>query len=45
MQCRQIKDPMEIIKGAITSRAGAYLQVDELIEIAKWHSYSKGSMQ
>ena len=45
MQCRQIKDPMEIIKRAITSRAGAYLQVDELIEIAKWHSYSKGSMQ
>ena len=35
MQFRQIKDPMEIIKMAITSQAGAYLQVDELIEIAK----------
>ncbi|CBI23051.3 unnamed protein product, partial [Vitis vinifera] len=35
MQFRQIKDPMEIIKMAITSQAGAYLQVDELVEIAK----------
>ncbi|KAK6936644.1 Sec39 domain [Dillenia turbinata] len=35
MQFRQIKDPMEIIKMAITSQAGAYLNVDELIEIAK----------
>ena len=35
MQFRQIKDPMEIIKKTITSRTGAYLQVDELIEIAK----------
>ncbi|KAK9292568.1 hypothetical protein L1049_020542 [Liquidambar formosana] len=35
MQFRQIKDPMEIIKMAITSQAGAYLHVDELIEIAK----------
>ncbi|XP_057950810.1 MAG2-interacting protein 2 isoform X2 [Malania oleifera] len=35
MQFRQIKDPMEIIKMAITSQSGAYLHVDELIEIAK----------
>ncbi|XVE58313.1 hypothetical protein DITRI_Ditri04bG0160200 [Diplodiscus trichospermus] len=35
MQFRQIKDPMEIIKMAITSQAGAYLHVDELIEVAK----------
>ncbi|KAL7183537.1 hypothetical protein ACSBR2_025855 [Camellia fascicularis] len=35
VQFRQIKDPMEIIKLAITSQAGAYLNVDELIEIAK----------
>ena len=35
MQFREIKDPMEIIKKTITSRTGAYLQVDELIEIAK----------
>ncbi|XP_057462570.1 MAG2-interacting protein 2-like isoform X2 [Actinidia eriantha] len=35
MQFRQIKDPMEIIKLAITSQVGAYLNVDELIEIAK----------
>lgn len=35
MQFRQIKDPMEIIKLAITSQGGAYLNVDELIEIAK----------
>ncbi|KAI3756951.1 hypothetical protein L6452_04483 [Arctium lappa] len=35
MQFRQIKDPMEIIKLAITSEGGAYLNVDELIEIAK----------
>ncbi|KAA8544424.1 hypothetical protein F0562_022436 [Nyssa sinensis] len=35
VQFRQIKDPMEIIKLAITSQAGAYLHVDELIEIAK----------
>ncbi|KAJ9546225.1 hypothetical protein OSB04_025932 [Centaurea solstitialis] len=35
MQFRQIKDPMEIIKLAITSQSGAYLNVDELIEIAK----------
>lgn len=34
MQFRQIKDPMEIIKMAITSQTGAYLHVDELIEIA-----------
>ncbi|KAK6155559.1 hypothetical protein DH2020_009807 [Rehmannia glutinosa] len=35
MAFRQIKDPMEIIKLAITSQNGAYLNVDELIEIAK----------
>lgn len=35
MQFRQIKDPMEIIKMAITCQTGAYLHVDELIEIAK----------
>ncbi|GJZ78464.1 MAG2-interacting protein 2 [Tanacetum coccineum] len=35
MQFKQIKDPMEIIKLAITSQVGAYLNVDELIEIAK----------
>lgn len=35
VQFRQMKDPMEIIKIAITSQAGAYLNVDELIEVAK----------
>ncbi|OMO93554.1 Secretory pathway Sec39 [Corchorus olitorius] len=35
MQFRQIKDPMEIIKMAITSQTGAYLHVDEVIEVAK----------
>ncbi|CAN6709321.1 unnamed protein product [Malus baccata var. baccata] len=35
MQFRQIKDPMEIIKMAITRQSGAFLHVDELIEIAK----------
>lgn len=35
MQFRQIKDPMEIIKMAITSQPGAYLHVDELIEVSK----------
>jgi len=35
MQYKQIKDPMEIIKMAITSQAGAYLNVDEIIEVAK----------
>lgn len=35
MQFRQIKDPMEIIKLAITSQGGAYLNVEELIEVAK----------
>ncbi|XP_052190768.1 MAG2-interacting protein 2 isoform X2 [Diospyros lotus] len=35
VQFKQIKDPMEIIKLAITSQVGAYLNVDELIEIAK----------
>ncbi|CAK9146528.1 unnamed protein product [Ilex paraguariensis] len=35
VQFRQIKDPMEIIKLTITSQGGTYLNVDELIEIAK----------
>ncbi|CAA0814472.1 MAG2-interacting protein 2, partial [Striga hermonthica] len=35
MAFRQIKDPMEIIKLAVTSQGGAYLNVDEIIEIAK----------
>lgn len=35
MAFRQIKDPMEIIKLAVASQSGAYLNVDELIEIAK----------
>ncbi|KAL2555078.1 MAG2-interacting protein 2 [Forsythia ovata] len=35
MAFRQIKDPMEIIKLAITSQSGAYLNIDELVEIAK----------
>ncbi|KAL4201665.1 hypothetical protein AMTRI_Chr02g259730 [Amborella trichopoda] len=35
MQFRQIRDPMEIIRMVITSQSGAYLNVDELIEIAK----------
>ncbi|GMI71624.1 MAG2-interacting protein 2 [Hibiscus trionum] len=34
MQFRQIKDPMEIIKMVIANEAGAYLHVDELIEVA-----------
>ncbi|KAL4275603.1 hypothetical protein AHAS_Ahas20G0123700 [Arachis hypogaea] len=35
MQFRQIKDPMEIVKMAITSPTGAYFLVDELIEVAR----------
>lgn len=35
LQYRQIKDPMEIIKLAITTQNGAYLNINELIEIAK----------
>ncbi|XP_065861764.1 MAG2-interacting protein 2 isoform X2 [Euphorbia lathyris] len=35
LQFRQIRDPMEIVKMAITSQPGAYLQVDELVEVAK----------
>ncbi|XP_021753504.1 MAG2-interacting protein 2-like [Chenopodium quinoa] len=35
MQYKQIKDPMDIVKMAITSQAGAYLNVDEIIEVAK----------
>ncbi|KAG5019237.1 hypothetical protein JHK87_015092 [Glycine soja] len=35
MQFRQIKDPMEIIKIAITNQTGAYFHVDELIEVAR----------
>ncbi|KAK8560980.1 hypothetical protein V6N13_026415 [Hibiscus sabdariffa] len=34
MQFRQKKDPMEIIKMVLTNEAGAYLHVDELIEVA-----------
>ncbi|KAL3524435.1 hypothetical protein ACH5RR_017269 [Cinchona calisaya] len=34
LQFRQMKEPLEIIKLAITSQAGAYLNVDELVEIA-----------
>ncbi|CAA2977491.1 MAG2-interacting 2 [Olea europaea subsp. europaea] len=32
---RQIKDPMEIIKLAINCQSGAYLNIDELVEIPK----------
>lgn len=35
VQFRQIKEPMEIIKMAITSQPGAYLHVDELIEVSR----------
>lgn len=35
MQYRQIRNPMEIINMVVTSQSGAYLDVDELIEIAK----------
>ncbi|CAL1404449.1 unnamed protein product [Linum trigynum] len=35
MQYRQIKDPMEIIKMAIAGQNGAYIHVDEVIEVAK----------
>ncbi|KAK1318878.1 hypothetical protein QJS10_CPB04g01965 [Acorus calamus] len=35
MQFKQIRNPMEIINMAITSQTGAYLDVDELIVIAK----------
>ncbi|XP_027353280.1 MAG2-interacting protein 2 isoform X1 [Abrus precatorius] len=35
MQFRQIKDPMEIVKMAITNQSEAYFQVDKLIEVAK----------
>ncbi|KAK9665193.1 hypothetical protein RND81_14G096400 [Saponaria officinalis] len=35
MQYKQIKDPMKIVKMAITSQAGAYLNVDDIIEVAK----------
>ncbi|WJX34291.1 hypothetical protein P8452_22417 [Trifolium repens] len=35
MQFRQIKDPMEIVKMAITNQTGAYFHVDELIEVAR----------
>ncbi|XP_073123182.1 MAG2-interacting protein 2 [Henckelia pumila] len=35
MAFRQIKDPMEIIKLALPGKSGAYLNVDDLIEIAK----------
>ncbi|KAA0038366.1 MAG2-interacting protein 2 [Cucumis melo var. makuwa] len=35
VQFRQIKDPMEIIKMAISSQSGAYMHVDELIQVGK----------
>eukprot|EP01018_Ginkgo_biloba_P007103 Gb_24496 [translate_table: standard] len=35
MQFRQMRDPMEIIKMAIMSQTGAYLKVEELIEVAR----------
>ncbi|GAB2249708.1 hypothetical protein Droror1_Dr00013067 [Drosera rotundifolia] len=35
VEYKQIKDPMEIIKMAITSQAASYLSVDELIEVAR----------
>ncbi|XP_072965166.1 MAG2-interacting protein 2 isoform X1 [Typha angustifolia] len=35
MQFRQIRNPMEIINMVITSQSGAYLIIEELIEIAK----------
>ncbi|XP_020256602.1 MAG2-interacting protein 2 isoform X2 [Asparagus officinalis] len=35
MQFKQIRNPMEIINMVISSQPGAYLNVDELIEIAK----------
>ncbi|KAK9127953.1 hypothetical protein Syun_016750 [Stephania yunnanensis] len=35
VQYRQIKDPMEIINMVIKSQTGAYVNVDELIEIAQ----------
>ncbi|KAJ4975918.1 hypothetical protein NE237_001024 [Protea cynaroides] len=35
LQFRQIKDPMEIINMVVTGQRGAYLNGDELIEIAK----------
>lgn len=35
MQFRQIRNPMEIINMVISSQTGAYLNVEELIEIAK----------
>ncbi|KZV17213.1 hypothetical protein F511_04014 [Dorcoceras hygrometricum] len=35
MAFRQVKDPMEIIKLAVRGKSGAYLNVDDLIDIAK----------
>ncbi|KAK4362884.1 hypothetical protein RND71_018125 [Anisodus tanguticus] len=35
MQFRQIKDPMEIVNLVVTSQGGAYLNVDEIVELAK----------
>jgi neuroblastoma-amplified sequence len=35
MQFKQIKDPMEVIRTIITSRTGVYLNVDEIIDVAK----------
>ncbi|GAB4826167.1 hypothetical protein Ancab_009034 [Ancistrocladus abbreviatus] len=36
LQYKQIKDPMEIIKMAVTCQAGGYVNVDEIIEVAKF---------
>lgn len=35
MQFKQVKDFMEVIRTIITSRTGAYLNVDEIIDVAK----------
>ncbi|XP_010519456.1 PREDICTED: MAG2-interacting protein 2 isoform X2 [Tarenaya hassleriana] len=35
LQFKQVKDPMEIIKMAITGQPGAYLHVEDLTEVAK----------
>ncbi|KAH9321071.1 hypothetical protein KI387_015710, partial [Taxus chinensis] len=35
MQFRQIRDTMEIVKMAITSQTGAYLKVEDVIEVAR----------
>ncbi|KAL6642432.1 hypothetical protein ACP70R_020613 [Stipagrostis hirtigluma subsp. patula] len=35
VQFRQVKDPMEIIRMVISSQTGAYLHVEEIIDVAK----------